>query len=864
MGRLTQTTYPGGTTESSTYDAEGDRITSTDRANRITSYVYDPLKRLTKTVFADSATTTTGYDSIGEVKTVTDARGNVTQYSYDAAGHRTQVTDALNHLTSFAYDAVGNQLSMTDANGHTTQYQYDNDNLRTKVIYPDSTADSTAYDALGRTVSKTDQAGLVTQFAYDKLGRLTQVTDANNQLTKYTYDEVGNRTTQTDANNHTTTFAYDNLGRRTKRTLPLGMSETSTHDAAGNLTMKTDFNGKTTTYGYDALNRLTSKVPDPSFVAPTVSFTYTATSQRASMLDASGTTSYMYDFRDRLTQKATPEGTLSYTYDPAGNLSSIRSSNISGTTVNYGYDALNRLSQVQDNRLAFGTTPYAYDNVGNLQGYTYPNGVQSAYTYNTLNRLTNLTVAKGATLASYAYTLGQAGNRTQVLELGGRQVNYTYDALYRLTGETIAGGSVNGTIGYQYDFVGNRLQRTSTVAPVPAASYTYDADDRLTTDTYDQDGNTTASGGATYAYDFENHLKTQNSGAVTIVYDGDGNRVAETAGGITTTYLVDDRNLTGYAQVLEEISGGAVQRVYTYGLSRISQSQASGTSFYGYDGHGNVRLLTNATGAVTDRYDYDAFGNMLSQAGTTANVYLYSGEQSDPNLGFYYLRARYYTAPAGRFLTPDQRSGTQADPRTLHRYLYTLGNPVNRRDPSGQISLPELAASVTILEILSIHSFDIALSVNTLLIIEKLDRPGFLATNAAIQMIADTDDPVVIAAAQDLYAKGNRLIGLASADVKAAEAITDLANAAFSLGGIVAGAVTARHGVGQIVNPVLIGVLAAELLVKAHEEVAAGNALSNALGVSRRTVPDLELNKWVEGLLNFFSYAEDAILFLLE
>jgi hypothetical protein len=66
---------------------------------------------------------------------------------------------------------------------------------------------------------------------------------------------------------------------------------------------------------------------------------------------------------------------------------------------------------------------------------------------------------------------------------------------------------------------------------------------------------------------------------------------------------VDDRNLSGYAQVLEEISGGAVQRIYTYGLNRISQSQASGTSFYEYDGHGKVLILTDATGTVTDRYD---------------------------------------------------------------------------------------------------------------------------------------------------------------------------------------------------------------------------------------------------------------------
>lgn len=59
---------------------------------------------------------------------------------------------------------------------------------------------------------------------------------------------------------------------------------------------------------------------------------------------------------------------------------------------------------------------------------------------------------------------------------------------------------------------------------------------------------------------------------MTIVYDGDGNRVSKTTGGITTKYLVDDGNLTGYAQVLEETVGATVQRVYTYGLNRISQS----------------------------------------------------------------------------------------------------------------------------------------------------------------------------------------------------------------------------------------------------------------------------------------------------
>jgi hypothetical protein len=78
---------------------------------------------------------------------------------------------------------------------------------------------------------------------------------------------------------------------------------------------------------------------------------------------------------------------------------------------------------------------------------------------------------------------------------------------------------------------------------------------------------------------------------------------------------------------LEEISAGTVQRVYTYGLNRISQSQASGTSFYGYDGQGSVRILIDTAGAATDRYDYDVFGSIISQTGATPNDFRYVGEQ---------------------------------------------------------------------------------------------------------------------------------------------------------------------------------------------------------------------------------------------
>jgi RHS repeat-associated protein len=351
--------------------------------------------------------------------------------------------------------------------------------------------------------------------------------------------------------------------------------------------------------------------------------------------------------------------------------------------------------------------------VGNLQSYLYPNGVTTTYNYNSLNRLASLNSATGvSTLSSYTYTLGAAGNRTAVTELGGRTVNYTYDDLYRLTNETIANDShgINGTVSYGYDPVGNRLSRTSSVAGVPSQSSTYDANDRLTADIYDPNGNTTISNGNGYSYDFENRLvslSTQNSGLSTFLYDGDGNRVAKTINGVTTNYLVDTNNHTGYAQVVEELQGGVVAKQFTYGHDLISQRCTLPTancslSFYGYDGHGSVRQLTDAAATVTDAYDYDAFGNLIYRSGTTPNDYLYSGEQFDANLGLYYLRARYLNPASARFWTMDDVSGSTWDPLSLHRYLYAHSDPVNRADPSGNfdISIAGLTVSFSVQSVL--------------------------------------------------------------------------------------------------------------------------------------------------------------------
>jgi RHS repeat-associated protein len=242
-----------------------------------------------------------------------------------------------------------------------------------------------------------------------------------------------------------------------------------------------------------------------------------------------------------------------------------------------------------------------------------------------------------------------------------------------------------------------RLSPGAAEAQTVAATFSY---------IYDDNGNmvsrTDGTHSDTFSYDAENRLVATDvqigptAGSVTHSYDAEGIRTSRTENGRTTRYTVDkNREL---AQVLVEIDERGTVATYTHGLDLLSQTRPSGgTRFYLYDGLGSTRQLTDAAGAVTDTYTYDAFGNVLAASGSTANVYLYRGEQLDPNVGFYYLRARYYAPAIGRFLTMDPFAGSVFDPASLHRYLYAGADPVNAHDPTGEFTLNDLLIAGAIL-----------------------------------------------------------------------------------------------------------------------------------------------------------------------
>ncbi|WP_425516137.1 RHS repeat-associated core domain-containing protein [Ligaoa zhengdingensis] len=96
--------------------------------------------------------------------------------------------------------------------------------------------------------------------------------------------------------------------------------------------------------------------------------------------------------------------------------------------------------------------------------------------------------------------------------------------------------------------------------------------------------------------------------------------------------------------------------------------------------------LTDATGTVTQEYEYDAFGNEQNPSANDTNPLRYCGEYFDAETGTIYLRARYYDLRIGRFTSADSFLGNANDPLSLNRYTYCKNNPILYIDPSGNLT----------------------------------------------------------------------------------------------------------------------------------------------------------------------------------
>jgi RHS repeat-associated protein len=153
-------------------------------------------------------------------------------------------------------------------------------------------------------------------------------------------------------------------------------------------------------------------------------------------------------------------------------------------------------------------------------------------------------------------------------------------------------------------------------------------------------------------------------------YNGDGLRMTRTIGASAVSYVWDLN--ASLPVILEDTDGNR----YVYGLDLLTRINGTDEEWYLYDGLGSTTGLADDTGTITGTYTYDVFGVVRAHTGD-ATEWSYTGEQNDLT-GVEYLRARFYDAETGRFLSQDPVP-------LIQRYPYASNNPTNLIDPSGAL-----------------------------------------------------------------------------------------------------------------------------------------------------------------------------------
>jgi RHS repeat-associated protein len=439
------------------YDGVGNRKTVTDANNNTTTYAYDSRNRVTTITDALGHTTVYGYDAAGNPQTVTDALGHTTTTLYDALNRAATITSAVNGTTTITYDAAGRETSLTDPVGNKTQWAYDANDRLTTLTDPLNHTATYVYDGDGELTDTTDRDGRRTTYAYDSDGNRTGETwvgASPSEMVTYTFDADHEMTGAADSF-ATATIAYDNDGRvgtiatsgpgAGQPTVTLTYSydqlsdETSvtdslssqgvttySYDLAQRMTTITTSYGGTAgpqvVYTYDPANRLTTivRTVGPNFpgvnsniwydnanrVATIVDFSHVASTLHSGYVDTPLAT-YVYgcDNANRVTSELDAEGTATFTYDNANELTAVGGSR----TESYSYDLNgNRNSSGYTTGTANELTAspgvtYTYDAEGNLTSQTNTSThVTTSYTYDYRDRLTNVTIGGTAT-ATYTY-----------------------------------------------------------------------------------------------------------------------------------------------------------------------------------------------------------------------------------------------------------------------------------------------------------------------------------------------------------------------------------------------------------------------------------------------------------------------------
>ncbi len=180
-------------------------------------------------------------------------------------------------------------------------------------------------------------------------------------------------------------------------------------------------------------------------------------------------------------------------------------------------------------------------------------------------------------------------------------------------------------------------------------------------------------------------LGHETIGANTTAYPNKFYSIASSTGSgasrsTTTSYIWAGDTLVAY-----------IDQAYSRGTAT-----GSAVTYYVHADHlGSTRVVTNASGTVTQALDYLPYGARRVTAGTDTSQREYIGERFDDGTNLSYFNARYYEGLRGQFLSQDpvfwEIAQTQdgrsilSNPQAMNSYAYAGGNPIKNKDPKGEL-----------------------------------------------------------------------------------------------------------------------------------------------------------------------------------
>lgn len=274
MSRPLTLTDPRGKTETATYDFNGNMVKFVDRLGATDTFSYDALNRLISEHYQDGSTVTRSYDARGRLLEAVDSVGGTFDFTYDADGHRTSSSTQFG-TTQYSYDAVS-RVSSTQVVGQSA------------VTY--------AYDPASNLLSASQPSASAT-FTYDKRNFLTGIARPDSVSSQYTYDAA------------TDLLSIAHSGQGISISLPY-----SYDPGIQRTTFSTSFaQPAAVSNTFDPYNRLTQ--------SGATSYAYDNNGALISSTDSTGTTTYGWDSRHRLTSIAAPSGqATTFLYDFGLNL----------------------------------------------------------------------------------------------------------------------------------------------------------------------------------------------------------------------------------------------------------------------------------------------------------------------------------------------------------------------------------------------------------------------------------------------------------------------------------------------------------------------------------------------------------------